>query len=62
MLPFFLAIIFSQYNVYLYYRYNPMIFEALSALKEPNGSDTSAIMSFIEVCLKLLANVLQIEV
>lgn len=29
-------------------RYNAMIFEALSALKEPNGSDTSTIVSFIE--------------
>ncbi|RVX05501.1 Telomere repeat-binding factor 4 [Vitis vinifera] len=30
-------------------RYNAMIFEALSSLKEPNGSDTSTIVSFIEV-------------
>lgn len=29
-------------------RYNAMIFEALSSLKEPNGSDTSTIVSFIE--------------
>ncbi|XP_052180849.1 telomere repeat-binding factor 4-like isoform X1 [Diospyros lotus] len=29
-------------------RYNAMIFEALSTLKDPNGSDTSAIVSFIE--------------
>ncbi|XP_062091072.1 single myb histone 4-like [Humulus lupulus] len=28
--------------------YNTMIFEALSSLKEPNGSDTSAIVSYIE--------------
>ncbi|KAF4357105.1 hypothetical protein F8388_002310 [Cannabis sativa] len=28
--------------------YNTMIFEALSTLKEPNGSDTSAIVSYIE--------------
>ncbi|GMN53077.1 hypothetical protein TIFTF001_022220 [Ficus carica] len=36
--------------------YNPMIFEALSALKEPNGSDTSAIMSFIEQRHEVPAN------
>ncbi|XP_052180850.1 telomere repeat-binding factor 4-like isoform X2 [Diospyros lotus] len=29
-------------------KYNAMIFEALSTLKDPNGSDTSAIVSFIE--------------
>ncbi|KAI3407425.1 MYB transcription factor [Psidium guajava] len=29
-------------------RYNAMIFEALSTLKEPNGSDTGAIFSYIE--------------
>uniref|UniRef100_A0A5B7AW85 MYB transcription factor n=1 Tax=Davidia involucrata TaxID=16924 RepID=A0A5B7AW85_DAVIN len=29
-------------------KYNAMIYEALSTLKEPNGSDTSAIVSFIE--------------
>ncbi|PON39503.1 Telomeric repeat-binding factor [Parasponia andersonii] len=29
-------------------KYNTVIFEALSTLKEPNGSDTSAILSFIE--------------
>ena len=29
-----------------------MIFEAISTLKEPNGSDTTAIVNFIEVCLK----------
>ncbi|GAA0157722.1 chromatin/chromatin-binding, or -regulatory protein [Lithospermum erythrorhizon] len=29
-------------------KYNAMIFEALSTLKEPNGSDTSSIVSFIE--------------
>ncbi|KAJ9688091.1 hypothetical protein PVL29_014038 [Vitis rotundifolia] len=29
-------------------RYNAMIFEALSSLKEPNGSDTSTIVNFIE--------------
>lgn len=30
-------------------RYNALIFEAISALKEPNGSDVSAILSYIEV-------------
>ncbi|XP_047152043.1 telomere repeat-binding factor 4-like isoform X2 [Vigna umbellata] len=30
-------------------RYNAMVFEALSALKDNNGSDLSAIVSFIEV-------------
>lgn len=30
-------------------RYNALIFEAISTLKEPNGSDVSAILSFIEV-------------
>ncbi|KAL4589489.1 hypothetical protein LXL04_002396 [Taraxacum kok-saghyz] len=29
-------------------KYNTMIYEALSTLKDPNGSDTSAIVSFIE--------------
>ncbi|KAL0337261.1 UNVERIFIED_CONTAM: Telomere repeat-binding factor 4 [Sesamum calycinum] len=29
-------------------KYNAMVFEALSALKEPNGSDSSAIATFIE--------------
>lgn len=29
-----------------------MIYEALSTLKDPNGSDTTAIVSFIEVRLK----------
>ncbi|KAI7725647.1 hypothetical protein M8C21_001672 [Ambrosia artemisiifolia] len=29
-------------------KYDAMIYEALSALKDPNGSDTSAIVSFIE--------------
>lgn len=29
-------------------KYNSMIYEALSTLKDPNGSDTSAIVSFIE--------------
>ncbi|XP_071706336.1 telomere repeat-binding factor 4 [Rutidosis leptorrhynchoides] len=29
-------------------KYNAMIYEALSTLKDPNGSDTSAIVSFIE--------------
>ncbi|XP_059633142.1 single myb histone 4-like [Cornus florida] len=29
-------------------KYNAMIYEALSTLKEPNGSDTSALVSFIE--------------
>ncbi|KAK4391821.1 Telomere repeat-binding factor 4 [Sesamum angolense] len=32
----------------LKFLYNAMIFEALSALKEPNGSDSSAIATFIE--------------
>lgn len=30
-------------------RYNALIFEALAALKEPNGSDVSAILNYIEV-------------
>lgn len=30
-------------------RYNSMIYEALSTLKEPNGSDSSALANFIEV-------------
>jgi len=30
-------------------RYNAMIFEAISAFNEPNGADTSAIISYIEV-------------
>lgn len=29
-------------------RYNPVIFEALSTMKEPNGSDINSIMGFIE--------------
>lgn len=29
-------------------KYNAMIYEALSTMKDPNGSDTSAIVSFIE--------------
>ncbi|CAK9177129.1 unnamed protein product [Ilex paraguariensis] len=29
-------------------KYNAMIYEALSTLKDPNGSDTSALVSFIE--------------
>ncbi|KAL3632939.1 hypothetical protein CASFOL_025923 [Castilleja foliolosa] len=29
-------------------KYNPMIFDALSSLKDPNGSDISAIANFIE--------------
>ncbi|PNS93025.1 hypothetical protein POPTR_018G066300v4 [Populus trichocarpa] len=29
-------------------KYNAMIFEAISALNEPNGADTSAIISYIE--------------
>uniref|UniRef100_A0A803NSA4 H15 domain-containing protein n=1 Tax=Cannabis sativa TaxID=3483 RepID=A0A803NSA4_CANSA len=36
-------------------RYNTMIFEALSTLKEPNGSDTSAIVSYIEEAIKYKA-------
>ncbi|KAB5511131.1 hypothetical protein DKX38_028101 [Salix brachista] len=36
-------------------KYNAMIFEAISALNEPNGADTSAIISYIEVqnCYKI---------
>ncbi|WVZ24427.1 hypothetical protein V8G54_002971 [Vigna mungo] len=36
-------------------RYNAMVFEALSALKDNNGSDLNAIVSFIEVqnCYKI---------
>jgi hypothetical protein len=30
-------------------RYNAMIFEALSAIKDTNGSDIGAIVHFIEV-------------
>lgn len=30
-------------------RYNAMVFEALSALKDTNGSDIGAIVRFIEV-------------
>ncbi|XP_031255682.1 telomere repeat-binding factor 4-like [Pistacia vera] len=30
-------------------KYNALIFEAISTLKEPNGSDVSAILSYIEV-------------
>ncbi|KAG6739544.1 hypothetical protein POTOM_057145 [Populus tomentosa] len=35
--------------------YDAMIFEAISALNEPNGADTSAIISYIEVqnCYKI---------
>ena len=32
-----------------FFRYNAMVFEALSALKDANGSDLNAIVSFIEV-------------
>ncbi|KAG6769952.1 hypothetical protein POTOM_025619 [Populus tomentosa] len=32
-----------------YVSYNAMIFEAISAFNEPNGADTSAIISYIEV-------------
>ncbi|KAK9149099.1 hypothetical protein Scep_007856 [Stephania cephalantha] len=36
-------------------RYNAMIFEALSTLKDPNGSDIGAIIGFIEIqnCYKI---------
>ncbi|KAG6740582.1 hypothetical protein POTOM_056037 [Populus tomentosa] len=36
-------------------KYDAMIFEAISALNEPNGADTSAIISYIEVqnCYKI---------
>ena len=41
-----------------------MIFEALSSLKEPNGSDTSTIVSFIEVgwikCILIFVNFLYV--
>ncbi|GFS43405.1 hypothetical protein Acr_00g0084990 [Actinidia rufa] len=41
-------------------KYTIMIYEALSTLKDPNGSDTSAIVSFIEVlnCYKVKRDVL----
>ncbi|WVZ24429.1 hypothetical protein V8G54_002973 [Vigna mungo] len=40
-------------------RYNAMVFEALSALKDNNGSDLNAIVSFIEVqnCYKIKKDV-----
>ncbi|KAE9448788.1 hypothetical protein C3L33_19298, partial [Rhododendron williamsianum] len=40
-------------------KYNVMIYEALSTLKDPNGSDTTAIVSFIEVqnCYKIKKDV-----
>lgn len=38
-----------KYDIIVWCRYNAMIFEALSALKDLNGSDFGAIASFIEV-------------
>ncbi|KAL3535583.1 hypothetical protein ACH5RR_004044 [Cinchona calisaya] len=37
-------------------KYNAMIYEALSTLKEPNGSDTSTIVNFIEQRQEVLPN------
>lgn len=37
-------------------KYNTLIFEAISALKEPNGSDVSAILSYIEQRLEVPPN------
>ncbi|XP_044464196.1 telomere repeat-binding factor 4-like [Mangifera indica] len=37
-------------------KYNALIFEAISTLKEPNGSDVSAILSFIEQRLEVPQN------
>ncbi|KAH9801533.1 Single myb histone 4 [Citrus sinensis] len=37
-------------------KYNALIFEAISALKEPNGSDVSAILSYIEQRLEVPPN------
>ncbi|KAJ0090345.1 hypothetical protein Patl1_13502 [Pistacia atlantica] len=37
-------------------RYNALIFEAISTLKEPNGSDVSAILSYIEQRLEVPQN------
>ncbi|KAK6236513.1 hypothetical protein QUC31_020293 [Theobroma cacao] len=36
-------------------RYNEMIIEAVSALKEPNGSDNRAIISYIEIDFEILS-------
>ncbi|KAJ4708685.1 Telomere repeat-binding factor like [Melia azedarach] len=37
-------------------KYNALIFEALAALKEPNGSDVSAILNYIEQRLEVPQN------
>ncbi|XP_076910369.1 telomere repeat-binding factor 4-like [Bidens hawaiensis] len=37
-------------------KYDAMIYEALSTLKDPNGSDTSAIVSFIEKTQEVTSN------
>lgn len=47
MLSYSIWIVFE--NIVLISRYNAMIFEALSTLNDPNGSDNSAIVCFIEV-------------
>lgn len=38
-----------KHDIIVWCRYNAMIFEALSALKDLNGSDSGAITSYIEV-------------
>ncbi|XP_016580280.1 telomere repeat-binding factor 4 isoform X2 [Capsicum annuum] len=42
-------------------KYNQMIYDALSSLKEPNGSDTSTLVNFIEIenCYKIKKEVLE---
>jgi len=35
--------------IFIFIRYNSLVFEALSTIKDPNGSDLNAIISFIEV-------------
>lgn len=45
----YLSILIILTLLLIFPRCNAMIYEALSTLKEPNGSDISAIVSFIEV-------------
>lgn len=38
-----------------------MVYEALVALKSPNGSDASAIFNYIEVCCKGICNLINVS-
>lgn len=56
LLGFFFFFFFLSFAYVFYFRYHALILEALSTLKEPNGTDISAIHHFIEVSALCVEN------